>query len=173
MTDKLAGAEVIYEGNLISLHREPVPLRESGFTHFDIVKHPGGAVIAALNEQQEICLLKQWRHAVQAHIWELPAGCLEPNEPPLETAKRELEEEAGVVAGQWQALGDLIPSPGFSNEVLHLFLATELAPGTVKLDAAEQLEAHWLPLEQVKTMAQHGEIQDAKTLAVLFRLAAL
>jgi len=161
--------ELIYQGNLIELHKERVAYPNGGHGYFDIVKHPGGAVIAAFNEQNEICLLKQWRHAVQQTIWELPAGCLEPNEAPLLTAQRELEEETGVIAKQWRALGTLFPSPGFSNEVLYLYHATELQEGVVNLDEAEQLEAIWLPIEKVKEMARSGEITDAKTLALLYQ----
>ncbi|MFT5611601.1 MAG: ADP-ribose pyrophosphatase [Arenicella sp.] len=165
MTNKL-----IHKGNLLELHSERVDFPNGGHTYFDIVKHPGGAVIAAINDDNEICLLKQWRHALGEMIWELPAGCLEPGEPPMETAKRELEEEAGVKAQQWRDLGKISSSPGFSNEILYLYEARELSKGTMKLDDAEQLTAHWLPIEKVLTMAREGDIIDAKTLAVLFRI---
>jgi len=167
------GDSVIHQGKLIALHRERVEFPNGDHSYFDIVKHPGGAVIAAINESNELCILKQWRHAIQKDIWELPAGCLEPNETPLETAKRELEEEAAVVAEHWISLGEIITSPGFSNEILHLFVARELKQGVLKLDDAEQLEAHWLPLSQVEKMAFNGEIGDAKTLSILFRLKHL
>ena len=162
--------QVIHKGNLITLRKERVDLRNGGHTYFDIVKHPGGAVIAAINEQNEICLLRQWRHAMQQTIWELPAGCLEPNEPPLAAAKRELEEEAGVVASNWADLGKIHPSPGFSDEILYLFVARDLSQGVVKLDDAEQLEPHWLALDKAFEMARSGEVTDAKTLALLLRL---
>lgn len=165
MTNKL-----IHKGRLIELHSERVEFPSGGHTYFDIVKHPGGAVIAAINDQDEICLLKQWRHAIGTSIWELPAGCLEPGEPPLETAKRELEEEAGVVAENWKDLGYISSSPGFSNELLYLFEARGLSQGTVKLDDAEQIEAHWISLEKARQMCHNGEVIDAKTLAVLFKL---
>ena len=165
MTNKL-----IHRGKLIELHSERVELPDGGHTHFDIIKHPGGAVIAAINEHEEICLLRQWRHAIGKTIWELPAGCLEAGEPPLETAKRELEEEAAILAGSWQSLGAIYATPGYSNEVLHLFSAHDLSQGTLNLDEAEELEAHWLPIEQVRTMAKNGSISDAKTLALLARL---
>lgn len=168
MPDKL-----IHQGNLIALYNEAVPLRDGGETRFDIVKHPGGAVIAAVNEQDEICLLKQWRHAVQATIWEFPAGCLEPNEPPLLTAQRELEEEAGVTAQNWLSLGTIYPSVGFCNEVLHLFIARNLSIGERHLDAAEQLEPVWLPIKEAIELANKNIIQDAKTLALLLRLSLL
>ncbi len=162
--------KLIHRGNLIELHNERVDFKDGGHTHFDIVKHPGGAVIAAINHKEEVCLLKQWRHAVGQFIWEFPAGCLEPNEPPIETAKRELEEEAAVKASEWQERGTLIPSPGFSNEVLFLFEARQLHEGQLNLDDAEQLEAHWLPLSKVQEMGKNGEISDAKTLALLLRI---
>lgn len=162
--------KLLHKGRLIELHQERVDFPQGGHTYFDIVKHPGGAVIAAINEREEICLLKQWRHAIGETIWELPAGCLEPNEPPIETAKRELEEEAGVTAKQWRDLGYISSSPGFSNELLYLFEAREIGAGTLKLDDAEQLEAHWLPIEDAERMVLQGEIIDAKTLAVLFKL---
>lgn len=165
MTNKL-----IHKGNLIELHHERVEFPDGGHTYFDIVKHPGGAVIAAISEQNEICLLRQWRHAIGQTIWELPAGCLEPGEPPLETAKRELEEEAGVKAKQWTDLGYISSSPGFSNELLYLFEARGITKGILKLDDAEQLEAHWLPLDKAYQMCTRGDIIDAKTLAVLLKL---
>jgi ADP-ribose pyrophosphatase len=165
--------QLIHQGKLIALYKERVDFPQGGHTYFDIVKHPGGAVIAAINEKDELCLVKQWRHALGQFIWELPAGCLEVGEPPLETAKRELEEEAGVKAERWQDLGVISSSPGFSNELLYLFVARGISAGTLKLDDAEQLEAHWLPLPQVQIMAGNGEIIDAKTLALLYKLAAL
>ncbi len=161
---------LIHKGNLLELHSERVDFPNGGHTFFDIVKHPGGAVIAAINDDNEICLLKQWRHALGEMIWELPAGCLEPGEPPMETAKRELEEEAGVKAQQWRDLGKISSSPGFSNEMLYLYEARVLSKGTVKLDDAEQLTAHWLPIDKVLAMARDGDIIDAKTLAVLLRM---
>ena len=163
--------ELIHQGKLISLYKEQVNLTNGDHTHFDIVKHPGGAVIAAINGENELCMLRQWRHAVQDTVWELPAGCLEPSEPPLQTAIRELEEEAGVRADKWEELGKIIPSPGFSNEVLYLYVAKDLQKGKQNLDDAEQLDVHWLPLQTAYAMAGSGEITDAKTLALLLRLA--
>ena len=164
---------VIHQGNLIALHNERVEFPNGGHTYFDIVKHPGGAVILAINHKQEVCLLKQWRHAVRQDIWELPAGCLEEGEAPLLTAQRELEEEAGVVASDWQALGHICSSPGFSNEILYLFCARELSSGVVNLDDAEQIEAHWVAVDEVKAMIERGEIIDAKTLALLYKSGLL
>lgn len=162
--------KLIHKGHLIELHKERVEFPNGGHSYFDIVKHPGGAVIAAINENNEICLLKQWRHAVGQFIWELPAGCLEPNEPALQTAQRELEEETGVLASEWRDLGEIVCSPGFSNETLSLFEARGISTGRRNLDDAEQLEAHWLPLKKVREMCLDGSIIDAKTLALMLKL---
>jgi len=161
---------LIHQGNLIALYKERVDFPNGGHSYFDIVRHPGGAVIAAINNRNEICMLRQWRHAIGQNIWELPAGCLEVDEPPLVTAQRELEEEAGIKAKHWQEVGKICSSPGFSNEILHFYEARGLSEGQLKLDDAEQLEAHWLALDKVKMMAKSGEIIDAKTLALLFHL---
>lgn len=161
---------LLHKGNLIELHKERVEFPNGGHSFFDIVKHPGGAVIAAINTNDEICLIKQWRHAIQQTIWELPAGCLEPEEPALDTAIRELKEETGVTAKLWRDLGHITPSPGFSNELLFLFEARELELGTLKLDDAEQIEAYWIPLKNIRRMIENGEIIDAKTLALLYKL---
>ncbi|MEM7358481.1 MAG: NUDIX hydrolase [Pseudomonadota bacterium] len=168
--DNDSSKDVRYKGNLIEVHRERVDFPQGGHTHFDIVKHPGGAVIAATNDRDELCLLKQWRHAIGQFIWEFPAGCLEPGEPPMETAKRELEEEAAVTASEWRELGMSAMSPGFSNEVLYFYAASNLSAGTQKLDDAEQLEAHWIPRSEVLEMAKSGDIIDAKSLAILLLL---
>lgn len=159
---------LVHKGHLLALHEERVDFPRGGHTYFDVIKHPGGAVIAAINEQDELCLLKQWRHAIGKMIWEFPAGCLEPNESPLQTAKRELEEEAAVTALRWRDLGTLATSPGYSDEILYLYEARELQPGTANLDDAEQFETHWIPVQKVLAMAKAGDIIDAKSLAALF-----
>ena len=167
MTDE---KKLIHQGNLISLYKERVDLPDDKHTHFDIVSHPGGSVIAAINDQNEVCLLKQWRHAVRQFVWEFPAGCIEENEEPLIAAKRELEEETGVVAQEWQDLGHILATPGYSNEVLYFFRAENLSTGTLNLDDAEQLEAHWLPLDDIYEMVKTGKISDAKTMALLTKI---
>ena len=167
MTDE---RKLLHQGSLISLYKERVDLSSGNHTHFDIVKHPGGAVIAAINSDNCICILKQWRHAVNQYVWEFPAGCIEQNEDPLNAAKRELEEEAGVIANDWESLGHILASPGYSNEILHFFSAKSISEGTTNLDDAEELDVHWPPLADVYNMAKKGDITDAKTLAMLVKL---
>ena len=101
----------------------------------EIVRHPGGAAVVAIDAQDRVCLLRQYRHAAGGYIYELPAGKLEPDEPPEATARRELVEEASVSAAHWTSLGAYFSSPGVFTEVIHLYLATELAPATADPEA--------------------------------------
>ena len=109
-----AGGRVsVYRGRLIELGLETAVLPNGATIELEIVRHPGGAVVLALDEADRVCLLRQYRHVVGDWIWELPAGVIEAGEDPLETAQRELREEAGLVAAQWRELGTMLPSPGF------------------------------------------------------------
>lgn len=135
----------------------------------EVVRHPGGAAAAALDDRGRVCLLRQYRHAAGGWLWEVPAGKLDPGEPPLETARRELEEEAGVRGRSWLPLGEIVTAPGFCDEVIHLFLARELAVVAARPEAHEVLEVHWVAFEEALARAASGEIRDAKTVAALFR----
>src|SRR5437667_533371 len=119
-----------FAGRVISVTTDEVLLPNGHRAVLEVVHHPGGAAAVALDESGRVCLLRQYRYVAGGWIWELPAGKLEPNEPPLETARRELIEEAGVSASHWQSLGTALSSPGVFGEVLHLFFATQLEPGT-------------------------------------------
>jgi len=162
----------IFRGRFIDVNVEEVRLPNDHVATMEIVHHPGGAAVVALDETNRMCLVKQYRHAAKGWIWEIPAGKIDHKEPPLQTAQRELEEEVGRQAAQWRSLGDYLSSPGFTTEVVHLFLATELKVVKNQLEAGEVLEAHWLPFEQVMQMAHSGELRDGKSLAALLRVAA-
>jgi ADP-ribose pyrophosphatase len=152
---------------------ESVCLPDGRRLDLEVVRHPGGAAVAALNAKDEICLLRQYRHASGGWLWELPAGKLEPGEPALTTAQRELEEEAGLRATHWQALANVLTTPGFCDEVIHLFLARDLHTVPVQHQEHECIEVHWFPFTTALAMAQRGEIRDAKTLLGLFYVAQL
>jgi len=161
----------IHRGRLIDLNIETARLPDGNDLELEVVRHPGGAVVAAVNQNEEVCLLRQFRHAVnQTRLWELPAGRIDAADPsPIVTAKRELQEEAGVSAGEWRDLGRLLPSPGFCSECLYLYLATELTLGAPDPHEDEIIEIIWVPLDKALGMAATGEIIDAKTVACLFR----
>lgn len=164
--------KTVYPGRLITLNLETARLPDGREVELEIVRHPGGAVAAAVNDKQEICLIRQWRHAAGGFIWEVPAGRLDPGEEPEAAARRELLEEAGVIAAEWSSLGAMLPSPGFCDERLHLFLARNLTLVPTQHEDDEHIEIHWRPLNVALEMAVNGEIEDAKTLAILLRASA-
>ncbi len=163
----------LYQGQVVDLGIEAVHLPDGRSLELEVVRHPGGAAVVALNAQQELCLLRQYRHAGGGWLWELPAGKLEPGEAALTTAQRELEEEAGVQAQHWLTLADVLTTPGFCDEVIHLFLARELRHVPAQHQEHECIEVHWLPFNQALDMARCGDIRDAKTLLGLFYTATL
>lgn len=161
--------EWLYRGKVIDLAAEVVELPNGSEARLEIIHHPGGAAAVAIDEADRVCLLRQFRHAVGGWIWELPAGRLEPEEPPASTAARELLEEAGVSAREWLPLGDMLSTPGVCDEVIYLFLARGLTHGMACTEEHECLEVHWLPLREAIARCLDGRIRDAKTLAGLFR----
>ena len=151
---------------------EPAKLPDGREIDMEVVRHPGGAVIACVNDDEQICLIRQFRHAAGGWIWELPAGLLEPGEPAIKTAERELIEETGVRGCDWQSLGVILSTPGFSDEKLHLFSARVQSLGESALEENEFIEVHWVSLSDAVLKAQNGEYQDAKTVIGILRVAA-
>ncbi len=158
-----------YRGRVISVTTDEVRLPNGHQATLEVVHHPGGAVAVAIDAEQRVCLLRQYRYVTGGWLWELPAGKLEPGEPPLETARRELIEEAGVSATDWHSLGAYFSSPGVFSEVLHLYLATGLAPAPAAHEQAEVIEVHWVPFAEACQWAEGGEIRDGKTALGLLR----
>lgn len=154
----------IYQGRIIQLGIESLTLPNGEMLDLEIVRHPGGAAVVAVDERQHVCLLRQYRHASGGWLWELPAGKLEAGENPQATAKRELLEEAGIQADQWQILGDILVTPGFCDEVIHLFLARELTRLVAQPERHEVIEVHWIPFEQAMARVFDGTLRDAKTM---------
>lgn len=164
----------IYNGRLIRLSRETVALPNGKDVELDIVHHPGGAVVVALDEKDNVCMLRQFRHAAGGVIWELPAGCIDPGDvEPLATARRELQEEAGLVARDWRELGSILTSPGFCDEVLYLFLARGLEQTSTDHGEDELIEVRWLPLTEALRLVIDNEIQDAKSVSGLLKARAV
>ncbi len=168
----LISSETKFRGRIVTGNVEVVELPDGQRVTLDIIHHPGGAAVVAVDTSRRVCLLRQYRHAVGGWVWELPAGKLEPGEPPLSTAQREIVEEAGVSATHWESLGSVISSPGVFTETVHLFLATGLEPGTQQTEAGELLEVHWVALDEACRRALAGEISDGKTCVALLRAAS-
>jgi len=148
--------------------RENVTLENGTTTDLEFIEHPGATAIIPFLDDKRIVLLKQYRHALKKYIWEIPAGTLDPQEEIISCAKRELIEETGYSAGQWHRLGEITPVPGYSNERIHIFLATELQPADQNLDEDEVIQVQALDFLKAFEMIGDGEIQDAKSIAGLF-----
>lgn len=164
--------KTLYRGRVVTLNVETVRLPNGHVAELEIIHHPGGAAIAALDDQGRVCLIRQYRHAAGGWIWELPAGKLEPGEPPELTARRELEEEAGRRANHWESLGSYVSSPGVFTESVHLFMARGLETVTQSHEPSELIETHWVPLEAACRQALEGSIADGKTIVGLLRARA-
>jgi 8-oxo-dGTP pyrophosphatase MutT (NUDIX family) len=160
---------VHFTGRVIRVTTDDVLLPNGHRALLEVVHHPGGAAAVALDEDGRVCLLRQYRYVAGGWLWELPAGKLEPGEPPDMTARRELAEEAGVSARHWRELGVALSSPGVFSERLHLFLATGLDRVASTHEPSELIEVHWISFAQACDWALDGAIADCKTALGLLR----
>lgn len=166
--DDKAGIREVFHGRIIRLELERVQLPNGNVTELEVVRHPGGAAVVALDHEGRVCLLRQYRHVMGGWLWELPAGKIDSLEPPELTAQRELQEEAGRTAREWHRLGSTVSSPGVFTEVVHLFLATGLENVDQGHEQEEVIEVHWVPWQEALGWARDGTIRDGKTLVAIF-----
>lgn len=160
----------LYRGRIVHLTVEDITLPNGHAMTLEIVRHPGAAAIAALDAHGQVTLLRQYRHAVGGYLWEVPAGKLDPGESPATCAARELAEEAGLVADRLEPIGSIVTCPGFCDEVIHLFVATELHDVPNALGDDEVIDTvKAVPLADTLDMIRRGEIRDAKTIAALLQ----
>jgi ADP-ribose diphosphatase len=164
--------QTVFRGRVITVNVETVRLPNGHVEDLEIIHHPGGAAIAAIDAERRVCLIRQFRHAAGGWIWELPAGKLEPAEPALSTAQRELREETGTEGSVWISLGDYVSSPGVFTETVKLFMVQGLAPSRMQHEAAELIEVHWVPIADACRRALSGELNDGKTALGLLRAQA-
>lgn len=161
-----------YEGVIVQVDMEMVKVPNGNITMREVVRHPGGVCVVALDGDGMVAMVRQYRFPIGEHLLELPAGKLEPGEEPLPAAKRELSEETGLEADEWCDLGFIYTSPGFSTERLYLYLATGLHHGAQHLDLNEFLDVEYHSLESLRDMVLRGEIADGKTVAGVLKTAA-
>jgi ADP-ribose pyrophosphatase len=165
----ILNVRTVFQGRIVVVNLETVRLPNGHVTELEIIHHPGGAAVVALDAARQVCLLRQYRHAAGGWIWELPAGKLEPREPPLATAQRELIEEAGRDAHSWRSLGTYVSSPGVFTEIVHLYLAENLDSVKMTPEAGELIEVHWMDLHLACSRAESGDINDGKSVVGLLR----
>ena len=168
MTATVNNRQIVHRSRVFDLIRENVTLVNGVTTDLEFVEHPGATAIVALLNESRVLLLKQYRHALKDYIWEIPAGTLDPQESVTDCAKRELIEETGYSAVQWQKLGEITPVPGYSDERIHIFLARTLQPARQHLDKDEIIDVHKVEFSRALEMIRQGEIQDAKSIAGIF-----
>lgn len=171
--ESVSSTKPVFKGRIIDVTIDRVKLPNGVECDLEIIHHPGGAAAVAVDARQRVCLLRQYRHAVNGWLWELPAGKIDNGEPHLQTAQRELREEAGIHASTWCSLGDMLSSPGVFKERVYLHLATDLEQVPSALEAEEVLEVHWFDWETAITMALDNTITDAKTVIALLRAQAM
>jgi len=154
----------IYRGKIIQLFLERVKLPNGHVTELEIVRHPGAAAVVPFLDPDHVILIKQYRHATGKYLYEIPAGKLMKGESPLSCARRELEEEIGYRARRFKKLISAYTSPGFCNELIHIYMATNLLKTQQNLESCEVLEVIELPVRKVQAMIRSGKIQDAKSI---------
>ncbi len=155
----------------IDVSRERVRLPGGRETELDIVRHPGAAAVVPFLDEDHVLLIRQYRHAAGGTILEVPAGKLDPGETPERCAVRELEEEAGRRAGRLEKLGWIFTTPGFTDEVIHLFAAYELAPVPTRHEPDEVIELVPMPFAEALELVWRGELTDAKSALALVHAA--
>jgi ADP-ribose pyrophosphatase len=176
--EKLLSSEVVYQGKLFRVVHDRL-IEPAGKTiERDVIRHNGSVVILAVDTSKSrknplLILERQYRHAANQYLWELPAGKLDAGEKPLAGAQRELEEETGYRARKWKPLVEYYASPGFLGESMKVFLAEGLEPGPAHPEEDEAIEIHLLKLSQVLRMIEKGAILDGKTLTSVLLYARL
>jgi ADP-ribose pyrophosphatase len=167
MSLKVHNITNLYNGKIFSVALEKVTLPNGVTKDREVVRHPGAAAMVPLLDDGNVVLVKQYRHAVNNYLWEIPAGTLEPDEEPMACAERELVEETGYEATNFDKLTEILPAPGYTDEHIHIFLATGLTLAEQRLEDDEVLTVQPTPFDKAIEMIKTGEIQDAKTIVGL------
>ena len=163
----------VFDGVLLKVYRDTVRLPDGREAVREVVRHPGAVVIVPVDEAGKVHLVRQFRYPYDCTLLEVPAGKLEPGEEPFPAAQRELEEEIGARAEHWLPMGEALPTPGFCDELQHVYLARGLTFGATHPDEDEFLEHVALPMEEAVAMAVDGRIRDCKTAAAILRVHLL
>lgn len=173
LNEKTLDSKEIFNGRVFCVELRDVELPDGSTSDREIVLHPGGACILALTDDMKIPLVKQYRSPLEKVLLELPAGKLEDCEDPLHCARRELEEECGLVAKNWKKLSATYSSPGFLSEKITIYLATGVDVVEQHLDPGEFLTYDFYTIDEVKKLLADGSIEDAKTVLALYKLLYL
>jgi ADP-ribose pyrophosphatase len=168
LTEHCISSEMMAQGDLLTVKRDAVRLPNGNTSYREYVMHPGAVVVVPILANGNVVLERQFRYPLHQVFIELPAGKIDANEDILKTGQRELLEETGYSASEWVKLGALHPCIGYSDEVIHIYLATGLISGQHQRDEDETLEVFEMKFEECLLMIQRGEISDAKTMVAMF-----
>lgn len=171
-TEKQLKSQKIYDGRILKAFVDEVELSDGSTSIREYIRHSGGAAALFIRDGK-VALVKQFRYVYGKEIYELPAGKLESDEDPSSAAIRELEEETGYMAKDFCHFLDIYPTPGYTDEVVHIYLVKRAERAEQKLDAGEFLSFEFVPIEEVVKMIESGEICDAKTVAAIFKYLSI
>ena len=166
MQERKLSSEMKFDGKLIKVTYDIADVNGKEAWR-EVVHHPGASAVIAIDEDNRIIMEKQFRYALNDYLLEIPAGKLDAGEDPLVCAKRELEEETGIIASEWISLGTIATSPGFCNEVIHLYVAKGLSKGEIHWDEDEYVEVERYTFDELLQRIKEEKIKDSKTLSAL------
>ena len=166
--EKTLSSQLIYEGQAVKLRVDTVRMPSGRETTREIVEHSDCVAIIAIDADDNVLLVNQFRKPVEKELLEIPAGGIEPDEDPVTTVRREMREETGYLPTKVERLGGFYSTPGYSTEYLHLYLATDLIPSQLHAEDTESIRLVRVPIRQIPSLITSGSICDAKSIAGLF-----
>lgn len=173
LTEKTLSSKSIFDGRILHITLDEIELPDGKKSKREVVNHPGGVTVAALDEENRLIFVKQFRYPYKEVVLELPAGKLEKGSTPLENGKRELMEETGAEGYSYISLGQLYPSPGYTSEIIHLYACKVKSQGSSNPDDGEFLNVEKIPLDKAVEMVLNNQIPDAKTQVAVLKTAML
>ncbi|MBR2132775.1 MAG: NUDIX hydrolase [Oscillospiraceae bacterium] len=173
LKEKKLSGETVFDGKIMHVRCDTVLLPDGTLASREVVDHPGGVGVLALDNEKNVLVVSQYRYPYGRVLREIPAGKLEYGEDPEAAARRELREETGAVAGRFEWLGELYPTPGYCDEIVRMYLARDLTFGETDLDEGEFLNLERVPFDTLVEQVLHGEIRDAKTVAAVLKAKIL
>lgn len=173
LEEKTLSREDYFKGRIITVHCDKIELENGKVGSREVVDHPGGVCVAALTPENELLFVRQYRYPYHEVCLELPAGKLEKGEDPFDAIQRELKEETGCTGTDYRFLGNLYPSPGYSNEIIRLWCCKVVSEGDMDLDEDEFIDVERIPVDKALEMVMNNEIPDSKTQVLILKVSNL